>query len=260
MIRRPRILISAGQEQHTDPYGEAVYAAGGEPVVRRPSDGIAAYWDSRPDGMILAGGASINPSRYGSAYEAGVVFEPEEPRDQIEFELLSDPLASKFPVLGICRGQQLLNVFHGGTLWQHLPDRSLADDHWPEGPRTAIAHTVTARSGRLAEVLGTASLPVNSIHLQAIRDLAPGLIATVFTDDGLIEGIESADGRIIAVQWHPEELAPFQPESSSIFTDLITRALVAGSQPVATAVLLASDHARAITAEVANLTCGEIFD
>jgi Predicted glutamine amidotransferases len=227
MTVAPRILITAGQHQNTAPYEHAVAAAGGLPIVRRPSHTLDAYLDTDPDAIILAGGASVAPERYGSDYELGVNFEPEYLRDEREFALLAHEIGRERPVFGICRGMQVLNVALGGTLWQHLSSRGLADNHDPNLERTHLAHTVLPHSGHLAEILGSESLMVNSIHEQAVRVLAPGLIATIHTEDGLVEGMESFDRRVLAVQWHPEELAPTQQRSRRLFDDLIARASTA---------------------------------
>jgi putative glutamine amidotransferase len=224
-VALPRIVITAGQLQFTDPYVAAVLGAGGDPVVIRPSDGIEAWRAAEADGLILAGGASIAPERYGLPYEPGVEFTPEYPRDDLEFHVLDE--ATGIPVLGICRGLQVLNVHHGGTLWQYLPHRDLVDSHAPEVARTTLTHSVAASGGTLAELVGTDRFAVNSIHDQAVRDLGSGLVATIFTDDGLVEGFESADARIIAVQWHPEELAPTQDQSHALFVHLVARARAA---------------------------------
>lgn len=224
-MHRPRILISASADQHTDPYERAVAAAGGDPVVRRPTDPLQAYLDTDPHAILLAGGASVAPERYGSDYEPGVVFDPEVDRDEREFALLAHERGQRLPILGICRGLQVLNVAFGGTLWQYLPDRGHHDDHAPPGDRHYLAHGVRPDGGYLGALLGTQPLSVNSIHDQAVRTLAPALRATVHTGDGVVEGVESPDGRVIAVQWHPEELVPAQERSARLFADLVQRAL-----------------------------------
>ncbi|GAA2175972.1 hypothetical protein GCM10009846_27950 [Agrococcus versicolor] len=231
MRTAPITLISAGQMQHTLPYERSVQAAGGVAVVRRPADGLDAYLAVAPDAVVLAGGASIDPSHYGADYEAGVAFDPEPARDALELALLRHRATTTLPVLGICRGLQMVNVASGGTLWQHLPLHGHPDAHAPDVPRDQLVHGVRADSGVLASLLGTERFVVNSIHDQAVRRLAPGFRATVHTDDGhVVEGIESLDGRILAVQWHPEELAATHAQSRSLFTDLVRRAATRGDQ------------------------------
>ncbi len=221
-MKTPRIVIAAGQLQFADPYVNAVRRAGGDPFVIRPSDGIEGWKKADADGLILAGGASVAPERYGLPYEQGVEFTPEPLRDELEFRILAD--AAEIPVLGICRGLQVLNVFHGGTLWQYLPHRDLLDAHAPETERTALSHSVVARGGVLGSLVGLSRFAVNSIHDQAVRDLGAGLVATVFTDDGLVEGLETHDARIVAVQWHPEELSATQNQSHALFVHLVESA------------------------------------
>jgi putative glutamine amidotransferase len=114
------------------------------------------------------------------------------------------------PILGICRGIQLINVALGGTLFQDLPSERPGNvEHSPLGSRDNRSHPVRIQPGsRAAAALETASITVNSVHHQAIKDLAPSLIASGWTDDGLIEVVESAPGLswMLAVQWHPEEM------------------------------------------------------
>ncbi|MCM3501171.1 gamma-glutamyl-gamma-aminobutyrate hydrolase family protein [Microbacterium sp. P26] len=227
MTAAPRVLITAGEGQDAVPYERAVRAAGGDPLVRRPSHGFDAYLATDPEAIVLAGGASVAPEWYGSGYESGVSFAPEPDRDAREFALLEHPVGRTVPLLGICRGMQVLNVALGGTLWQHLPSGDWIDTHDPDLERTHLAHTVRATGGHLGVVLGNDDLHVNSIHEQAVRDLAPGLRATVHTSDGLVEGVETPDLRIVAVQWHPEELAPLGHPSHRLFDDLVQRALSA---------------------------------
>jgi putative glutamine amidotransferase len=131
-------------------------------------------------------------------------------RDGFELALLRAARERGLPVLGICRGIQLINVALGGTLWQDLPtERPGSVDHNPASPRDARVHAVTLAAGsRVARALGTTALTSNSFHHQGIRELAPGLVATGWTADELIEAAETGDGDgwLLAVQWHPEEM------------------------------------------------------
>jgi len=178
-------------------YLDQVTEAGGIPVLLPPVPGIAASL-ARLDGLILTGGGDLDPASYGAEQHprTGRV-SPE--RDQAELELLADALAAGLPVLGICRGMQLLNVARGGTLCQHLPEGTghvLA-------PGTFGRHPVRLAGGSLlASILPTA-------HHQAIDQLGDGLTASAWSADGVIEAVELAPGPgrhpfTLAVQWHPE--------------------------------------------------------
>jgi gamma-glutamyl-gamma-aminobutyrate hydrolase PuuD len=191
-------------------YCEQVAAAGGVPVLLPPVPGIAAAV-SRLDGLILTGGGDIDPAAYGAQphprtgrVSAG--------RDQAELDLLAAALAAGLPVLGICRGLQLLNIARGGTLHQHLADLEPAIDpgHAPQ-PGTFGSHPVQVSPGSmLAGILPPGQpLDVPTAHHQAIDRLGAGLTATAWTADGIIEAVELTSGNhhpfVLAVQWHPEE-------------------------------------------------------
>jgi len=187
-------------------YPRAVARAGGVPLIFPPVDGAtdAATLLDAVDGLLLSGGADIDPVHYRAApHPALGPVEPE--RDRLEFALLREAQARKLPVLAICRGLQLANVALGGTLWQDLP--SEVGVHPQSGARTDRVHPIRVREGsRLGEVLPAQRIHVNSFHHQAIRDLAPGLAAVARADDGVIEGIEAVgDWWLLGVQWHPEE-------------------------------------------------------
>jgi len=140
--------------------------------------------------------------------------------DRTEVELFRQARAGGLPVLGICRGQQVINVALGGSLFQHI------DDHDQRAlGRAHLAHRVAIDPvSELARAAGETTLEVNSLHHQAVRSMGPGLRATARGDDGTIEGIESDDGLVVAVQCHPEELAGDLPWARSLFERFVSRA------------------------------------
>jgi gamma-glutamyl-gamma-aminobutyrate hydrolase PuuD len=191
-------------------YIDQVTEAGGVPVLLPPVPGVATAL-GRLDGLVLTGGGDLDPAGYGA--EPGPQTSRVHPeRDQAELELLAAALADGLPVLGICRGMQLLNVARGGTLCQHLASGS---EHRP-APGTFGSHPVRLDPGsQLASILrpgnGRAdlTLAVPTAHHQGIARLGEGLIPVAWAEDGLIEAVELAPGPgrhpfILAVQWHPE--------------------------------------------------------
>lgn len=202
-----RIALVEGAERAgvNAPYARAVEGAGGVPLIFPPVDAAhaPALLDA-VDALLLSGGADIDPVHYRAAPHAALGrIEPE--RDALEFALLREAQARKLPVLAICRGLQLVNVALGGTLWQDLP--SEVAPHPQSRARTDRAHPVRMMEGsRLGDTLAVQRSSVNSFHHQAIRDLAPGLAAVAWSDDGIVEGIEVvAEWWLLGVQWHPEE-------------------------------------------------------
>jgi len=192
----PAVLLPAA-------YVQQVAAAGGIPVLLPPSPGVADAV-SRLDGLILTGGGDVAPSRYGEAPHPRTT-RVSEPRDAAELELLGAALDAELPVLGICRGMQLLNVARGGTLRQHLPEEA---GHAPV-PGSYGSHPVRLAPGtRLASILGEdGEAGVPTAHHQAIETLGDGLVATAWAQDGIVEAVELGTGGgpfVVAVQWHPE--------------------------------------------------------
>ncbi|MBO0815498.1 MAG: gamma-glutamyl-gamma-aminobutyrate hydrolase family protein, partial [Actinobacteria bacterium] len=195
--RAPAVLLPAS-------YVQQVAAAGGIPVLLPPLPGVAAAV-SRLDGLILTGGGDIEPGRYGEAPHPRTT-RVSEPRDAAELELLDAALGAALPVLGICRGMQLVNVARGGTLCQHLPEEA---GH-ASAPGAYGSHPIRVAPGtRLAEILGEDRHDVPAAHHQAVDALGDGLVATAWAADGVIEAVElprDGDGGpfVLAVQWHPE--------------------------------------------------------
>jgi putative glutamine amidotransferase len=194
---KPAVLLPAN-------YAEMVAAAGGIPVLLPPVPGIAAAV-SRLDGVLLTGGGDIDPGRYGAPPHPATSRVSQQ-RDAAELEVLDAAVAAGTPVLGVCRGMQLVNVARGGTLRQHLRGDA---GHTPS-PGTFGAHPVRIADGtRLAGILGAngTGVDVPTAHHQAIDRLGDGLVATAWAEDGVIEAVErSDDGEefLVAVQWHPE--------------------------------------------------------
>jgi putative glutamine amidotransferase len=185
-------------------YLDGVVHAGGMPVLLPPVGEWEAGNLSNLDGLIIAGGADIDPSCYDA--ERATATGPARPdRDGSEWELVNLAFKLRIPLLGVCRGMQLLNVVLGGTLHQHLPDRTATHDHLPEPGRFGRVPVTVAAGSRLAAVVGE-HVEVHCHHHQAIDRLGDELVAVGWADDGTIEALE-LPGEIFAVgvQWHPEE-------------------------------------------------------
>jgi gamma-glutamyl-gamma-aminobutyrate hydrolase PuuD len=184
-------------------YVTSVMSAGGRPLVVPPcTDAIDETLDAL-DGLILSGGADIDPALYGAGNHDTTITQPE--RDTAEFALLEAALAREMPVLGICRGMQVLNVLHGGELHQHLPELVGHEGH-REKLGAFSEHEVELEAGSVAaRVLGPAT-SVKSSHHQGIETVGEGLLATGVAHDGTVEVLEDPAHRFaVGVLWHPEE-------------------------------------------------------
>jgi putative glutamine amidotransferase len=167
---------------------------------------VGAYLDML-DGLVVTGGAfDVSPELYGEKTTSDKV-STKDRRTQFEFAILRGALDRDMPVLGICGGQQLLNVVLGGTLIQHIPDTIKNPlEHEQKNPRTEPGHEVTVKPGTLLhKIVGSDRIAVNSAHHQAVAKAAPGAIVDAVAEDGVIEGIELPGKRFcLGVQWHPE--------------------------------------------------------
>ena len=184
-------------------YIDAISRSGGVPVLLPPNDFGASEVVERLDGLILSGGADIDPARFGQEAHPRTVIVAD--RDAWEFAVLAAALDRDLPVLAICRGIQVLNVAVGGSLHQHLPDVLGHQDHL-HTPGTFGSTKVRLEKGcRLEGLLGD-RVTVPCHHHQAIDALGSGLVAVGWADDGVVEAAELADRRfVVGVQWHPEQ-------------------------------------------------------
>ena len=172
-------------------YINALEGVGAEAIAEYPPK-----FDSSYDGLILCGGADINPKYYNEEVNGSVGID--NGMDEAEFAIMDAFVKAKKPVLGICRGHQFINVFFGGSLYQHIPE---ADLH-----TGSKAHTVTAEDGSVLKELYGPSFSVNSTHHQAVKVLGNGLRATAFWEGKYVEATEHTSLPIISVQWHPEAM------------------------------------------------------
>ncbi len=204
-------------------YMSALLGAGALPVGLAHEDGAVGAYLDLIDGLVVTGGAfDVDPALFGEA-ECHQSVTLKSGRTDFELAVTRAALERDMPVLGICGGQQLLNVALGGTLIQHLPDAvdgALA--HEQPNPRDEAGHKVRIETGTLLRrIVGTGEMDVNSAHHQAVREPAPGCVVDAVAPDGVIEGIEDANRRFcLGVQWHPEFLiAPGDGLILRAFTD-----------------------------------------
>lgn len=194
------------------------------PLIPHDPDTLQEIFD-RLDGVFITGGVDVDPTRYGEP-KTNLCGTTDPDRDAVEIALLKHAMTRDLPVLAVCRGIQILNVALGGTLYQDVSAQvpaALKHDYFPtptQPSRKYLAHDITVKStSRLGRLLGDTRVPVNSMHHQAIKDLAPPLAATAYAPDGIIEAVEGTSSQfLVAVQWHPEELTETHPGQARLFT------------------------------------------
>ncbi len=191
-----------------DDYVESVLRAGGEPLVLE-SDEDPADVLTRIDGLLLTGGADVEPGLYGEAPHPTT--DVDAARDAFEIPLARQAMAQQVPLFAICRGAQVLNVAAGGSLVQDIPSAVDSDlRHSVTQQKDVVAHPISVAEGsRLADAMGFAldltTCGVNSRHHQSVAEVAPSLVASAHSPDGVVEAIERPDGAFcLGVQWHPE--------------------------------------------------------
>ncbi|MFN3265308.1 MAG: gamma-glutamyl-gamma-aminobutyrate hydrolase family protein [Deinococcales bacterium] len=202
-------------------YSSAIVAVGGVPVMLPSIVGTAGEQLAHLQGVLFSGGVDPDPELWGADHESGLG-EVDPLRDAFELELYAATRAANKPMLGICRGFQLLNVAEGGSLHQHIPSANgLWVDHRQNALPPSLGHRVRVVAGtKLSAAYKVETLRVNSYHHQGVKDLAPGLSVAAYAPDGLIEAIEGE--LLLAVQWHPELLFEKYPEHLAPFWALMS--------------------------------------
>jgi putative glutamine amidotransferase len=225
-----KIAISVSDKElakgSNSPYFKALVAAGAGPeeleLVTPSRAGQLVVGEL--DGVLFAGGEDVDPELYGERKKYGNV-QINRKRDDFELDLLDQTMDRLLPILGICRGTQVINVKFGGTLYQDLKS-DMDIEHKQEGNRSDTTHQVTVTEPD-SQLRGSVegSCRVNSLHHQAIRRLGHGLKATAYSsDDGLVEAVEAPGDYpfLLAVQWHPEEIAD-HAEQRKIFESFLSK-------------------------------------
>ncbi len=226
-----KVAVSVSQKEkakgRASPYFQALVVAGARPEELE----LVAAADARRvraddyDGILFAGGEDVDPALYEERKKHEKV-RVDRARDDFEFGLLDAALDRRLPILGICRGLQMINVKFGGTLYQDLKGDDAAPlEHKQAGSRAALTHmvTLTEPTSLLAQVF-QGSCRVNSLHHQAIKHIGRGLKKTAYSEDGLVEALEAADDYpfLMAVQWHPEEIVD-HPAQRRIFEQFLAK-------------------------------------
>ena len=199
---------------------EAVYEAGGEPLVVHPHDGAAGLdcaarlgW---ADALLLPGGGDLDPSAYGQVVEHDAVYDVDQTQDAFDLAAARWALAAGVPLLAVCRGLQVVNVALGGSLNQHV-----------EPPHRHFRHEVTvAPRSLLAAALGAERFDASCYHHQTVDRLGDGLVAVAHAGDGTVEGVErpGAAGWFLGVQWHPEDTATSDPTQRALLEAFVDAA------------------------------------
>lgn len=180
------------------------------------------------DGLLFPGGEDIDPGYYGENPHKNLgEIRPEV--DKFLFHSLLYALEQRKPALGICKGMQMMVVATGGSLYQDIYSQREEETflHCQSGRRTYGVHQVQIdKDSRLFQILETGQIATNSMHHQSVRTLGKGLRLSAHTEDGIVEAVESLDGRLIGVQWHPEEMVPESGATKRLFKNLVQRASV----------------------------------
>lgn len=213
-------------------YSRVVAAAGGVPVMiplLEDERSLRALYDLT-DGLLIPGGVDLDPATYGES-PLPTCGRLDPARDRVELQFARWAIAEGKPLFGLCRGLQIVNVALGGTLYQDIATQrgdAIKHDYFPTAgfARDHVAHPVAVTAGsRLDALVGAASIGVNSMHHQAVKDLAPGLVTTAVAPDGVVEALESSGEQfVLGVQWHPESLTDRDPRMHRLLSGFVQAA------------------------------------
>jgi putative glutamine amidotransferase len=197
------------------------------PLFDQDEETLRAIFD-RLDGLLLAGGVDMEPSTFGEPAHP-LLGRTDPARDQVELTLARWAIAEGKPLLGLCRGHQVLNVALGGSLYQDIEDQipeAMRHDYFPGFPRDYLAHEVSITPGtRLFAAVGASAMPVNSMHHQAVKTLGSGLTVSARAEDGVIEAIEAkGENYLVGVQWHPEVFESRDERTRRLFQSFLAAA------------------------------------
>lgn len=231
----PRIGITGGHattpgsqpptDKPTLDFWNAIAQAGGTPVVLTPASGDPALLLAGLDGVLFTGGEDIDPPHYGEGRHPALG-PTDLARDDFELALFELAWRAHLPILGVCRGMQIMNVARGGTLYQDLPSQRSGDVfHAQKAHKDEHVHALRwAPGSRLGAIMGEPT-GINSLHHQAVKDLAPGFTAVAWSPDGVVEAMEGEGPAFrVAMQWHPEILASWEEASQRLFRAFVEAA------------------------------------
>ncbi|UUX34066.1 gamma-glutamyl-gamma-aminobutyrate hydrolase family protein [Fundicoccus culcitae] len=208
-------------------FTQSILKAGGAPIIIPLGDKeYVKEYISMVDALILTGGEDVSPMLYGEEPRK-VIGRTSPMRDEFEIALFKEAVHQKKPILGVCRGLQLINVVLGGTLYQDLSeDQSITIQHVQKTKSEFVTHSIQVKKNSILSNIMNSGDYVNSYHHQAINDLGNGLEVTAWSRDNVIEAIESVDKEqsIVGIQWHPELNALSNEQSLKIFQNLVERA------------------------------------
>jgi len=206
-------------------YQQALWAAGAVPVLLpcAPTTEDRAQVVEMLDGLLVPGGADIDPSLYGEE-KLGVCGTTFKTEDEYDMALIREAVKKDIPVFAICRGHQIMNVLYGGTLYQDIPTQYPTDmNHSMLEGGVENYHPVTLEpDSYLAKILGATEVTANTSHHQAVKDLCEGFRIVGRAPDGTVEAMEKEDGSIICVQWHPERMQEYEMYRN-FFTEFVNR-------------------------------------